>query len=84
MNPEQAAQLADNVMEEARRDLEEKRQARDRANARERSRRDSPAVPAFTAALTVWLAMQYIDNGVACVILGAAVGAAFGWAARRS
>ena len=81
---EQAEKAADSLLEEPRRALDEDRKKRKDALQDAVARRNSPLIPAFVAAITVMISMQYIDSNVACVALGAAIGGLFGWAARRA
>ena len=84
ITPEQAGQVADTLLDEPRKDLERNREKREAAESSERRRRESPMFPAFIAAITVTVALGYLDNTLACVALGTIVGGLFGWAARRS
>ena len=81
---DQAEKVAESLLEEPRRAIDEERKKRDDAQQDAIVRRKSPLIPAFVAAITVMISMQYIDNNVACVVLGAAIGGLFGWAARRA
>jgi hypothetical protein len=48
-----------------------------------RRRCESPLIPALTAAITTVAALGFVENTFLCVLLGAAAGGLFGWAARR-
>ena len=82
MTPEQAEKVADGLLEQPRKEIQAKRQARGDAAARER-RRGEVLVPALTASIAVLIAMEYTLNPVLCVLLGTLVGGLFGWAVRR-
>ena len=81
---EQAEQVADTLLEEPRKELERKREKRDAAESSARRRRESPLLPAYFAAIAVIVALEFLDNTLACVGLGTLAGGLFGWAARRT
>ena len=81
---EQAARVADSILEEPQKELESKRRQREAIASTERRRRESPLVPALFASITVMLALEYLENTMVCVLLGMVVGSLAGSAARRS
>ena len=84
VTPKQAEKVASTLLDEARKALEAKQEKRRAIAAAGRRRRESPLIPAFIAAATVAVSLDYFENMAVCVALGAAIGALFGWAARRS
>jgi hypothetical protein len=83
ITPKQAEQVADSLLDQPRRALDAKREKRGSIERAERARRESPVLPAFLAALTVYIALDYTENAFVGVALGTVVGAVFGWVARR-
>lgn len=84
IRPEQADQVADSILDQARTALEEKQEKRSIRERAARLRRHSPLIPAFISAGTVYVAMDYTQNVYVCVVLGTVVGFIFSWAARKS
>ena len=81
---DQAEQVANSILEQPQKELDAKRSQREAVATAERRRRESPLIPALVAAMTVLVALEYLENTLACVVLGTVVGGLFGWAARRS
>ena len=84
ITPEHADQIADSILDQPRKALEEKHEKRRIREQTARRRRHSPLIPAFISAVTVYVAMGYTQNVYVCVVLGTVVGFIFGWAARKS
>jgi len=80
----QAEKAADSLLDQSKEELSAKQDKPAKLASAEQRRRESPLMPAFVAAITVYVALDYLDNALVCVVLGGAVGALFGWAARRS
>ncbi len=81
---DQAEQAADSLLDQSKKELSAKQDKRAKLASAEQRRRESPLIPAFVAAITVYVALDYLDYALASVMLGAAIGGLFGWAARRS
>lgn len=81
---DQAEQVANNILEQPQKELDAKRSQRRAVATAVRKRRESPLFPALIAAITVLVALEYLENTLVCVLLGTVVGGLFGWAARRS
>lgn len=82
-NREQARQAAESILDKPRQELKAKRDKRARLASAERRRRESPIIPAGFAAITVVIALDFLDPVIA-VVLGTLVGGLYGWAARKS
>ena len=83
VTPTQAEKVADALMDEPRRALDDKQVKRNKAAEAERRRRESPLLPALISAIVVSVALGYLENVFVCILIGAAIGTMFGWAARR-
>ncbi len=81
---DQAEQAADSLLDQSKKELSAKQDKRAKLASAEQRRRESPLIPAFVASITVYVALDYLDYALASVMLGAAIGGLFGWAARRS
>ena len=81
---DQAKKVADSLLDQSKKELSAKQDKRAKLASAEQRRRESPLMPAFFAAITVILALEYLENFMACVLLGTVVGGLFGWAARRN
>ncbi len=81
---DQAEQAADSLLDQSKKELSAKQDKRAKLASAERRRRESPLLPAFVAAITTYGSLNYLDNASVSVMLGAAIGGLFGWAARRS
>ena len=81
---DQAEQVANSILEQPQKELDAKRSHRIAVATAVRRRRESPLIPALISAMTVLVALEYLENTLVCVVLGTIVGSLFGWAARRS
>lgn len=84
VTPTQAEKVADALLDEPQRALGAKQVKRNEAADAERRRRESPLLPALISAVAVSVALGYFENVFVCIVIGAAIGTVFGWAARRS
>ena len=80
----QAEQVADTLLEPHKEELGAKKGTRETLRSIQQRRRESPLVPAFVAAITTYLVLDYTESALFAVVLGAVVGGLFGWAARKS
>ena len=81
---EQADQAGKGLLEQPQAELGERQDKLAKQAAAAQRRCESPLIPALTAAVTTVAALGFVENTAVCVMLGAAVGGLFGWAARRS
>ncbi len=81
---DQAEKAADSLLDQSKKELSAKQDKRAKLALAEQRKRESPLFPAFVAAITVYGSLDYLDNALVSVVLGAAIGGLFGWAARRS
>jgi hypothetical protein len=80
---EQAEQAANSILEQPEAEPGSRQEKMARRAAAAQRRRESPLIPALTAALTTIAALGFLESALISALLGAAVGGLFGWAARR-
>ena len=80
----QAEQVSDSLLAPHEEKLSDKKGKRESLRSIQQRRRESPLVPAFVAAITTYLVLDYTESALFAVMVGAFVGGLSGWAARKS
>ena len=78
---DQAEQAADSLLEPSKKKLSANQNKRAKLASR---RRESPFIPAVVAAIATSFSLNYFDDVVISMMLGAAIGYFFGWVSRRT